>query len=160
MAKGITVDKPSLVPYLVVSDGMAAIEFYKKAFGAVEECCMTMPGTNQVMHASLKIGDSHFMLSGEMKGAECSSVSPLTLGGTPVSIHITVPNVDEAFKRAVDAGAEELTPPADMFWGDRYGRLKDPFGHEWSLSTPVREMSPKEIEAAAAEFFRQPQQVG
>jgi PhnB protein len=160
MSKGIPAGSHTLSPHLIVKDAAAAIEFYKKAFGAVEGCRLEMPGTNQVMHAGLQIGDSMLMLGGEFEGAECSSKSPSTLGGTPVAVHLLVENVDEVFKTAIEAGAQEIMPPSDMFWGDRYGKLKDPFGHEWSIATHIRDMSQEEIQTAAEAFFRQPQPVG
>jgi PhnB protein len=159
MSKGIPAGAHTLSPHLVVKDAAAAIEFYKKAFGAVEECRLVMPDTNQVVHAGLRIGDSMLMLGGEFEGSSCGSKSPATLGGTPVTVHVFVENVDEAFKKAITAGAQEVMPPTDMFWGDRYGKLKDPFGHEWSIATHVRDMSQEEMQAAAEKFFRQPQPV-
>jgi uncharacterized glyoxalase superfamily protein PhnB len=155
----MTSNSPTLTPHLVVKDGAAAIEFYKKAFGAVEECRMHMPGTTQVMHAGLRIGDSLLMLGGEFPGSECGAKSPLTLGGTAVTVHIRVDNVDAAYQQAIAAGAQEIMKPADMFWGDRYSKLRDPFGHEWSIATHIRDMSPEEMQKAAEEFFRQPQPV-
>lgn len=149
--------KPSLTPHLVVKDAAAAIEFYKKAFGAVEGCRLNLPGTQTVMHAGLRIGDSLLMLGAEMGNSECMAKSPLTLGGTPVTVHLSVDNVDEAFQQAIAAGAEELMPPSDMFWGDRYGKVKDPFGHEWSIATQVREMTQEEMQNAAEAFFKQMQ---
>jgi PhnB protein len=143
-----------------VKDVTAAIEFYKDAFGAVEGCRVAMPGSNQVMHAGLQIGNSMLMLGMEMGGSDCTSKSPNTLGGTPVTMHLDVDNVDETFQQAIEAGAQEIMPPTDMFWGDRYGRLKDPFGHEWSVATQIRELSQEEMQAAAEEFFRQSQPVG
>src|SRR5688572_15871047 len=120
MTQGIPAGTHTLSPHLIVKDAAAAIEFYKKAFGAVEECRLVMPGTNQVVHAGLRIGDSLLMLGGEFEGTGCQSKSPVTLGGTPVSVHIYSDNVDEAFNKAIAAGAQEIMPPSDMFWGDRY----------------------------------------
>lgn len=145
----------TLTPYLIVSDADAAIAFYKKAFGAVEECRLLMPGTTHVMHATLSMGNAQLMLTQESDNPNCASQSPSTLKGTPVSIHIQMDNVDEAFQQAVDAGAIAIMPPMDMFWGDRFGKLKDPFGHEWSLATSVRQMTPEQMQEAANEFFQQ-----
>lgn len=150
----------TLTPHLIVSDIDAAIAFYKKAFGAEVTARLEMPETKQAFHAGLKLGNSAFMLGGEFNGGpECNSKSPATLGGTPVSIHFYVDNVDEAFKKAVDSGAQALLPPTDMFWGDRYSQVKDPFGHQWSLATHVRTLTPEEMQAASAECFNQPQPV-
>lgn len=160
MTKPIPEGWHSLSPHLVIKDAAAAIEFYKKAFGAVEECRLVMPGTNQVLHAGLRVGDSKLMIGGEFEGTECGAKSSLTLGGTPVAIHIYVANVDEAFNKALAAGAEIIMPPTDMFWGDRYGKLKDPFGHEWSIATQLRALNQEEMQAAAEKFFQQPQPVG
>ncbi len=146
----------TLTPHLVVNDPVAAIEFYKKVFGAVEKLRMEIPGTKQIMHAELQIGNSTLMLAGEFDGPGCSSKSPSTLGGSPVTIHIYVDDVDASFNKALAAGAQQVMSPADMFWGDRYGKVKDPFGHEWSLATHVRDMSHDEMMAAAAESFKQP----
>lgn len=155
MSKGIPTDCNTLTAHLVVSDGVAAIEFYKKAFGAVEETRIEMPETGKIMYASLKMGNSKLMLSEECK--DWGSVSPLTLNGSsPVTIHFYVENVDEAFKKAIAAGATETMPVEDMFWGDRYGKLKDPFGHNWSLATHLRDMSKEEMQEAAKACMAQP----
>jgi PhnB protein len=141
----------TVTPYLVVSDAAKAIEFYKQAFGATERGRMAGP-QGKIAHAELQIGDSFVMLSDEMMGNK----SPQTLGGSPVSLFLYVENVDSSFKRAVDAGAKADMPPADMFWGDRFGKLSDPFGHSWSLATHIEEVSPQEMEkrgkAATAEM--------
>jgi len=144
----------TLTPHLVVQDPVAAIEFYKKAFGATEHCRLEMPGTSSIMHAQLQIGDSKLMLAGEFP--QCPSKSPLSFGGSPVTIHFYVQNVDEVFQTALDAGAQEIMPVQEMFWGDRYGKLKDPFGHEWSLATHVKDLTPEEMKKAAEECFKQP----
>src|SRR5690349_12233964 len=109
MTKGIPEGSHTVTPHLVVKDVAAAIAFYEKAFGAVGEGCrLNMPGTNQIMHAELQIGDSKIMLGGEFGGSECMAKSPLTLGGTPVAIHLYVENVDAAFEKAIEAGAQEI----------------------------------------------------
>jgi PhnB protein len=137
-----------IVPHLIVAGGAAAIEFYKKAFGAEE--VFRLPGPQgKIMHASLRIGGGTLMLVDdmpEMCGGQ--SRAPGALGGTPVTIHLNVADVDAAWKKAVAAGATVEMPLADMFWGDRYGVLKDPFGHSWSMSTHRRDVSPEEIKAA------------
>lgn len=153
--------KSTLMPHLVVRDGAAAIDFYKKAFGAVEGCRLHIPGTQQVMHAGLRIGNSLFMLGCEADEEGCAAKSPLSLGGTPVALHLNVDNVDALFHQALAAGAEQILAPTDMFWGDRYGKVRDPFGHEWSIATTLQELTPEEMQANAEKFFSaQPQPVG
>lgn len=133
------------VPYLVVSDGAAAIEFYKKAFGATERYRMPGPG-GEIMHAEIDIAGGRLMLSAELQGAR----SPKSLGGTPVSLFLYVRDVDAAFAKATAAGATVKAPLTDMFWGDRWGLLTDPFGHEWQLATHVEDVAPDEIERRMA----------
>jgi PhnB protein len=139
----------SLTPYLSIKGADKAIEFYKKAFGAKEISRMPGPG-GAVMHAELKFGDSFLMLSEscpEMGGNK----DPMTLGGTPASVHFYVDNVDAVFNQAVAAGAKAKMPPADMFWGDRFCKLTDPFGHDWSIATHVEDVSKEEMGKRAAE---------
>jgi len=128
---------------MTVRDAARAIEFYKKAFGAVEKGVMKGPG-GKVMHAELIIGDSIVMLADEFP--EFGSMSPLSTGGSGMGLHIYVEDVDSAFDRAVGAGATIDMPVADMFWGDRYGKLSDPFGHKWSIATHKRDLSMEEME--------------
>lgn len=136
----------SVTPHLVIRGAAKAIEFYKKAFGAVEEA--RLPGPNgTLMHASIRIGDSCVMLMDE--SPEWKSIGPQTLKGTPVTMHLYVKDADKTFDTAVKAGAKSVMPLADMFWGDRYGVLEDPFGHSWAVATHVRDVSPEEISAAA-----------
>lgn len=130
----------TVTPYLVVGDAARAIEFYKRAFGATELVRMGGP-QGKIGHAELKIGDSMIMLSDEMMGNR----SPQTLGGSPVSIFLYVEDVDSVFNEAVHAGAKSDAPPSDMFWGDRFGRLTDPFGHAWSIATHIEDVSPEEM---------------
>jgi PhnB protein len=135
----------SVTPHLVCAGAADAIEFYKKAFGAVEGG--RMPGPDgKVMHAQIKIGDSHVMLADEFP--DYGSVGPKALGGTAVTLHLYVPNADEVFQRALDAGATVKMPIGDMFWGDRYGIVTDPFGHSWSIATHMKDMTPEEMAAA------------
>ena len=138
----------SITPHLICAGAADAIEFYKKAFGAEE--MMRMPGPDgRLMHAAVKIGDSMVMLVDEMP--EWGALGPKSLKGSPVTIHLMVDNVDEVYARAVAAGATAKMPVADMFWGDRYGKVVDPFGHDWSIATHVRDMTPEEmIEAGRA----------
>jgi len=135
----------TITPYLVIGGAAEAIEFYKKAFGAEEVMRLPMPD-GKLGHAMIRIGDSNVMLSDE--SPEWGTLGPLTLKGTPVKLHISVPDVDQAFQRAVDAGAIVKMPVADMFWGDRYGVVEDPFGHSWSLATHVRDVSVEEMQKA------------
>ena len=132
----------TITPYLTVRDAARAIEFYKQAFGA--EARGVMPGPDgKIMHAELRIGDSIIMLADEFP--EFGALSPQTTGGSGTGLHIYIENVDAAFDRAVKAGATVEMPVADMFWGDRYGKLKDPFGHKWSIGTHTKDMSMDEM---------------
>ena len=136
---------PPVMPHLVCAGAAQAIDFYKKAFGAVE--VMRLPGKDgRLMHAALEIGRATIMLADEMP--EWGSLSPTSLKGTPVTIHLYVDDVDAFFARAVKAGATAKMPVADMFWGDRYGVLVDPFGHSWSVATPQREVTAEEMREA------------
>jgi len=132
----------TLTPFLTVRNAARAIEFYKQAFGATERGVMKGPD-GKVMHAELKIGDSVIMLADEFP--EFGSLSPQSIGGSPMGLHIYIENVDEAFDRAVKAGAQVEMPVSDQFWGDRYGKLKDPFGHNWSIATHIKDMSADEM---------------
>ena len=138
----------TLTPHLTVRNADQALEFYKNALGAEILHVARMPD-GKVMHAGLRIGDSMLMLNEEM--AEFGALSPLSLGGTGVTIHIYTENVDDAFNRAVSAGAEVKMPLMDQFWGDRYGLVADPYGHKWSLAQHVKDMSPEEMDRAQAE---------
>ncbi|MFL6675032.1 MAG: VOC family protein [Massilia sp.] len=135
----------SLTPHLICAGAADAIEFYKKAFGAEELGRMPMPN-GKLGHALLRIGDSMLMLADEFP--EWGSVGPATLKGSPVTIHLYVENADAQFDRAVSAGAKVRMEMADMFWGDRYGVVDDPFGHRWSIATHKREVAPEEMAAA------------
>jgi PhnB protein len=136
----------SITPYLVLNEASRAIEFYKQAFGAKEVNRMAGPG-GKIGHAELKIGDSMVMLSDEMPGS--GNRSPQSLGGSPVSMFMYVENVDSVFNQAVKAGAKADMPPQDMFWGDRFGKLTDPFGHSWALATHIEDVAPQEMEKRA-----------
>ena len=137
----------TLTPYFAVHDATAAIEFYKKAFDAEENSRMDGPG-GSIMHAEIQIGDSVLMLGDE--APEMGSSSPKTIGDSPVGVLINVEDVDAAFAQAVDAGAEVEMPPMDMFWGDRFCKVKDPFGHKWSLATHVEDVDDEEMAKRAA----------
>ena len=143
----------TITPGLVVRDAARAIDFYKRAFGAEELVRMPGPDGRGVMHAELRIGDSVLFVGDE--APSMGSRSPQALGGTAVALHLYVEDVDKAFKRAIDAGAQVKMPVADMFWGDRYGKIADPFGHEWGINQQLRELSPEESQAAADEFLAQ-----
>jgi len=139
----------TLTPHLTVKGATEAIEFYKKAFGALILGVSKTP-EGKVMHALLRIGDSNFMLNDEFPewgGAQ----GPLSAGGTGVTLHIYIDDVDTWFKRAMAAGAKVKMPLMDAFWGSRYGQVTDPFGHQWSMATHTRDMTPQEMEEAAKE---------
>lgn len=133
----------TLTPQLIIKNAAEAIEFYKKAFGAEELTRMPMPD-GRLIHACLRIGDSNFMLCDEFP-EHCGGLSPLSLKSAHASIHIYVHDVDQAFQRAIDAGAKAEMPPQDMFWGDRYGRLVDPFGQPWTIATHKEDLTHEEM---------------
>ena len=141
-AKPIPDGYHTLTPFLTCRDAARAIEFYKQAFGAKERGVMKGPD-GKVMHAELMIGDSIIMLSDEFP--EFGALSPQSIGGSGMGLHIYVDGVDAAFDRAVKAGAQVEMPVMDQFWGDRYGKLKDPFGHKWSIATHTKDMSADEM---------------
>jgi PhnB protein len=137
----------SLTPHLVCAGAADAIAFYKRAFNAIEE--RRLPGPEgKLMHAEVRIGDSLLMLMDEFP--EMGGIGPKSLKGSPVTIHLQVVDVDAVVKQAVAAGAKITMPVADMFWGDRYGQLEDPFGHRWSVATHIKDLSPQEIQEAMA----------
>jgi PhnB protein len=129
-------------PYLTVHDGAGALEFYRRALGAREVMRMAAPG-GKIGHAEIRIGDSHIMLSDEFPGT--STKAPKSLGGTTGSIMPYVPNVDAAFQKAIDAGCMSIMAPADMFWGDRFGKLEDPYGNQWGMATHKEDVPPKQM---------------
>jgi len=137
----------TLTPHLVVKGATKAIEFYKRAFGAEEIGRMPSPDGKSIMHADLKIGDSHVFLVDECPEMGCQG--PAGSSGTPVTIHMYVEDVDAAFGQALAAGARVKMPLSDMFWGDRYGVLTDPFGHAWSIATHREDLSLEEIRKRA-----------
>lgn len=142
----------SVTPYLVLRGAADAIEFYKKAFGASEVFRMPAPdGT--LAHAEIRIGDSQIMMCEE--NPSMGAQSPQALGGSPANLFLYVEDVDRAYQRAVDAGATATMPPQDMFWGDRYGKLVDPFGHEWSMATHVEDVTPEQMAERAQAAFAQ-----
>jgi PhnB protein len=138
------------IPYLTVDDAEAAIEYYKKAFGAKERVRMPMPD-GKIGHAELEIGQSLIMLSDPFPGF--ATRTPKELGGSSVSVFMFADDVDAVVKRAVEAGARVTTEVADQFWGDRFGTITDPFGHVWGISTHVEDVPPEEMEERAKAAF-------
>jgi PhnB protein len=142
----------SVTPYLAVDDGARAIAFYKAAFGATEVMRMPGPG-GKVGHAEIRIGDSRIMLADEYP--DMGFRSPKTYGGSPVGLHLYVEDVDNVARQAVAAGAKELRPVKDQFYGDRTGSFEDPFGHVWHIATHKEDLSPDELKRRA-ELAMQP----
>ena len=140
----------SVTPYLCCRDAGAAIDFYKKAFGATELMRMGAPG-EKIGHADIQIGDSHLMLADEFP--EMGFLSPQTVGGSPVMIHLYVEDADATTARAVAAGAKVVKPVEDQFYGDRGGQLDDPFGHKWYVSTRKEDLSFEEVRQRAAKMM-------
>ena len=152
MTTGVPAGYHAITPAIIVRDAARAIDFYKKAFGAEELVRMSGPdGT--IVHAEIQIGDSRIMLGEE--NPQWGAISPQSTSAPTGSLHIYVPDVDAAFNRALDAGAVVHQPLADAFWGDRYGKVRDPFGHQWGLATRVKEMTPAEMDAAGREWMAQ-----
>ena len=147
MVKPIPEGFHSVTPHLAIDGAAAAIDFYKKAFGAVELGRMPAQDGKRLMHAMIRIGDSMVMLADAFP--EYGGRGPKALGGTPVTVHLYVTDADKVFAQAVAAGATVAMPIADMFWGDRYGVVADPFGHRWSIATKKKDMTPEEMSAAA-----------
>ena len=145
----------TISPHLTVKGAPQAIEFYKRAFGATEVHRMPGPG-GVIMHAALKVGDSTFFLNDEMPMPD-GGKSPISMGGTPVTINLYVPDADATFRQAISAGARETMPLADQFWGDRYGIITDPFGHKWAIATRKEDLTFEEMEQSGREFMAQMQ---
>lgn len=147
-----TARTPSVIPGLVFKDAAPAIDFYKKAFGAVEIMRMPGPEGKGIMHAHIRIGDSDVFL-----GEECpqgTQKSPEAAGTVTAGLYLSVDDVDSAFQQALDAGAKQEMAVEDMFWGDRMGSVIDPFGHHWAISTHVKDVSEEEMRQGAEEFFK------
>ncbi|GAB4322675.1 MAG: VOC family protein [Candidatus Zixiibacteriota bacterium] len=140
----------TLTPHLTVLSSARASEWYTKVFGAVEELRITMPGTDLVMHARLRIGDSHIMLNDEFPQSGSTAPRPDEKAST---VHAYVEDVDALYHRAIDAGATGVLAPMNTFWGDRYGKFTDPFGHHWSIASRIEDLSPNEIDRRAREHF-------
>ena len=141
----------SITPSLVCRDAARAIEFYKEAFGAKEIMRMNGPG-GSIMHAEMQIGDSRFMLSGEWPGM---AVAPDPSKPQSSQLFVYTEDADALFNRAVKAGAKADMPPTDMFWGDRYGKVVDPFGHHWGIGTHIEDVSPEEMRRRGEEWSKQ-----
>jgi PhnB protein len=144
----------TVTPSLCVAGAAKALDFYKKALGAEERMRFEGPD-GKIMHAEFQVGDSIIMLADEMP--DMGAKGPKSIGGTPVSFFVYGENVDAAWKRAVDAGAKEVVPLADQFWGDRTGCLEDPFGHHWWLAQHLEDLTPEQIRKNAEAFFSQMQ---
>jgi uncharacterized glyoxalase superfamily protein PhnB len=145
-------DFHTITPQLTVNGVAAAIEWYTRALGANELLRNLAPDGTSVMHAELLLGDSRFFVVDEFPE---SARSPRALGGSPVTLHLYVEDVDALFDRAVSAGAEVLLPVADQFWGDRYGMLGDPFGHRWSIASRIEDLSPRKLQERAATWAKE-----
>jgi PhnB protein len=145
----------SLIAHLCCSPCTAAIEFYKKAFGAEETRRMPSPDGKRIMHAELRLGKSYIFVNDDFP-EHCGGKesNPLALKGTPVTLHQYVVDCDAAVKRAADAGATVRMPATDMFWGDRYGIVVDPFGHQWSFATHLKDMTAEEMKASMCDAFK------
>jgi uncharacterized glyoxalase superfamily protein PhnB len=140
----------TITPYLVVNGAADAIEFYTRAFGAIEIDRATTPDGTKIMNASIQIGDSRIMLNDEFPEMNCKG--PLSLGGSPFNLHLYVEDADAVFERAVAAGATVTMPISDAFWGDRYGSLTDPFGHNWGIATRKRIMTEDDLKQFATDW--------
>jgi len=155
MAKPIPNGYHTVTPSFTFKDSKKAIDFYKKAFVAKVLDFFPGPSGQGVMHATLQIGDSIVMMGDENPDAENCGKSAETLGNSPISLYLYVPNVDAAFNQAVAAGAAATMPVADMFWGDRVGQIKDPFGYFWMIATHKQDLTNDEIRKGAEAFFAQ-----
>ena len=155
MAKPIPEGYHTVTTCFTFKDSQKAIDFYKKAFGAKVLDLLQNPSGRGVMHATIQIGDSTVMMGDEMPNTENCSKSAETLGGSPISLYVYVPNVDEAFKQAAAAGGMVVMPVTDMFWGDRTGTIKDPFGYSWMIATHKQDLTQEQINKGAETFFAQ-----
>ena len=154
MTKPIPDGYHAITPNLTFKDSKKALEFYKKAFGAAAlDVFPDLDGGPGLMHATMRIGDSMIMMGDERPGQSCKSAE--TAGGSPISLYIYVANADALYQQAVSAGATVVMPIADMFWGDRAGTVKDPFGYSWTIATHKRDLTPEQTRAEAQAFFAQ-----
>jgi len=146
----------SFIPHIVVSNAAAAIDFYKQAFGATEVARHVAPNSNKIMHAMLAINDGHLILNDDFSESMGQKPStPEALGGTPLTLHLQVADANAAWAKAIAAGAEVTFPLKDQFWGDRYGQLRDPFGHKWSIAQTIAKPTAEEVEKGARESLKQ-----
>jgi uncharacterized glyoxalase superfamily protein PhnB len=143
---------PIITPHLIVADAARAIDFYAAALGTNEIARVVGPDGRRIVFAELLLGESRFFLVDEFP--EQRALSPTTLGGTPVALHVYFGDVDAAYARAVAAGMRVDIPLADFFWGERYGSLIDPFGHHWGLASRIEDLSPADMQARARDFYR------
>ena len=143
----------TVTPYLIVKGAAKAIDYYKKVFGATETVRMNGP-EGKVGHAELKIGNSHIMLADENPSMGQGHTSAASMGGSPVSLYVYLPNVDEVVRRATTEGAKILKPVEDQFYGDRTGFIQDPFGHLWGVATHIEDVSPKDMEARMKKMMK------
>jgi len=150
MANPIPSGFNTLSPHIIVHDGIAAIEFYKKALGAEEVMRLMSPNGKALMHAQMKIGNSVLMLAGEFPP---NCLAPKARGGSSVYLHIYTKNADALFDRAVAAGCKINMPMSDTFWGDRYGQVEDPFGHQWAIATHKQDLTAEQLDANSKEFM-------
>jgi PhnB protein len=154
MTHPATPTPPPITPYLTVDGAKAALEFYVRAFGAEVLSQQPTPDGSKLIHAALSIHGGLVMLSDDFPEMHAGKRrDPNALGGASITLHLDLPDVDAAFARALAAGATVTMPLADQFWGDRYGKLRDPFGHEWSLATRKQTMSQAQLDAGAAQHF-------
>lgn len=150
-AKKIPQGYHSVTPYLIVKNASEAIEYYKKIFSAKEHGRMMTPDGKRIAHAEIEIGDSKIMLADEFP--EMNSLSPESIGGSPVGLFLYVEDVDKIVNNAINQGAKELVKVEDQFWGDRYGSIEDPFGHRWSIATHIKDLTEEEMKKAAEDAF-------
>ena len=153
MVKAIPEGYHSITPYLIVHDAANAIEFYKHAFEAIERYRHFGPDGKSIINAELKIGDSIILLSDEFPMGKCRS--PKSIGGSTAMMHIYTEDADRVFNQAISAGAAAIMPVMDMFWGDRYGQIIDPYGHIWSVATHKQDLSQEEIQRAGEAVFNE-----
>jgi len=150
MTKPVPEGYQSVVPYLAVDDAKQAIEFYKRAFGATERSMMAGPD-GRVAHCELQIGDAVVMLADPYP--QFATKAPKEVGATTVGLFMYVEDADEAIQAAADAGAKVTMPAEDQFWGDRFGQVQDPFGHQWQIATRIEDLAPEEVERRGREFM-------
>jgi PhnB protein len=151
MTSHVPEDFHTITPQLAVKGVASAIDWYTKALGANELLRHPAPDGTSIMHSELLLGDSRFFVVDEFPD---SMAAPSSLGGTSVTLHLYVQDVDALFHRAVEAGAQVLLPVADQFWGDRYGMIRDPFGHRWSIASRLEDLSPRQLQARAADWAK------